>query len=69
MKFEDLKKFLDIAKMGMDAVVSISDWRARRRIERRKALDPRCGSRAYVGGIGAVDCLDMMGGNCPTKKR
>lgn len=39
MKFEDFKKFIDLAKMGMDATVSISDWRARRRIERRKALD------------------------------
>lgn len=39
MKFEDVKKFLDMAKMGLDAVVSISDWRARRRTERRKALD------------------------------
>ena len=39
MKFEDFKKGLDVCKMMMDAVVSISDWRARRRTERRKALD------------------------------
>jgi hypothetical protein len=29
---------------------------------------PRCGSRAYVGGVSAVDCLNM-GGNCPTKAK
>lgn len=39
MKFEDFKKVIDLAKMGLDAVVSVSDWRARRRVEARKAQD------------------------------
>jgi hypothetical protein len=41
MKFSDITKAANLAKLCLDAVISVSDVRARRKEEQRKAEDER----------------------------
>ncbi len=41
MTLDGFKKVADLAKLGLDAVIAVSDARARRKEEKRKAEDER----------------------------
>jgi hypothetical protein len=41
VNFDRFKKAADLAKLALDSIVAVSDVRARRRVEKRKAEDDK----------------------------